>query len=855
MPNVLGGMHSNTQVTRKFAVGVAMLMAALLVIATVALIAIAYKQNVAQVALNKTAIVRSVGSELRSVGATVKDYAFWNDAYTYAGRNTIDLDWAFERDNMGASLFNRYSIEGVFIISSTQDTYYSVIRGELSQTTANQFVSGNLKPLLQAARERAVDDEAAYGYYIVDGLPALIYAAAIKPDDMTDEDALSDTSVMMFVDILDIDAIGLISEVRGLHLIHGLSDDLPSVSVQSDFGTKLRFGWTPTRPGDAFLITLLPLLVLTVAVFALLLWVLQRRMLHASALFDASQVALRVSEERFRSVAESSSDWIWEADRKGRLTFISERFSIMTGLPIAHWLGKSLSDLLGVDCVTLCSGANPARNAAARRQIECAYIDSRGHNRHCMLSVRPIFHDDEICGYRGTVTDVTEEVEAKRRIKHMSQHDALTGLANRSYLYAYLQAKLEDPSRPICLLSLDLDRFKPVNDTLGHSIGDQVLCEIALRLKQCVRPGDLVARLGGDEFVMVIDDLPQGEYLDQLCARICNAIGKPISSGEHELSLGVSIGVAIAPQDAGHAGDLLRYADIALYEAKAAGRNNWQFYAVEMNERVLERRQIETDLRNALRRSELFLEFQPRFTVDQTNLSGAEALVRWQHPVRGRLMPAHFIAIAEETGLIIALSDWVLHSACKAASEWRGDLMVSVNLSPVEFQRGDLVARVRDALESTGLAPGRLELEITETVMLEDAASALHIMNDLKRLGVRLSMDDFGTGYSSLSYLRAYPFDGIKIDRSFIADLHGDTKGTAIAIIESIIGLGRALTMTVTAEGVEHDSQLNDLVSVSCDEAQGYYLGRPQSLEQFKALTGSGTEGAAVLLQVSLDEA
>lgn len=836
MSNVIGEMRSHTDMTRRFAAGFALLIAGLLAIACGALIAIASQQNVAQVALQKQAVSRAFEVSATSLSTTVMDYAFWNDAYTFVGRDTTDIDWAYGRDNMGESLFSSFSIDGAFIVNKALVTRYSVIKGELVSVSATDFLPDDLIPLLDAARERAVSDQSAFGYYLVDGAVALAYAAAIKPDD-ADEDALSNASVMLFVDVLDIEALALTSEVVDLHIADHHIDGGPFVTLSSEFGENIVLSWTPNRPGDAFLTALLPLFILIAIIVALLLWGLQHRMQRASALFDSGQEALRISEERFRSVAESTSDWIWETDLQGRLTFLSERFVAMTGHPTCEWTGRHLCDLFSLDLGIFRPPSAASQNAdSERRQIRCSFVDAASVRRHCMLSIRSIFGGPHFLGYRGTVTDVTEEVEAKRQINHLSHHDALTGLPNRRYLQEFLQAKLENPEGRLCLLSLDLDRFKPINDTLGHSIGDKVLCEVAQRLKQCVHEGDLVARLGGDEFVLVVDDLLPNADPEALCARICDAIGGAFVSGEHELLLGISIGVAIAPQDAVQPDELLRYADIALYEAKAAGRNTWQFYASEMNERVLNRRKIETDLRNALRRSELALEYQARYTINRKMISGAEALVRWQHPTRGRLMPDQFITIAEETGLIIPLSDWVLYNACKAATGWPGELQVSVNLSPIEFQRGDLVARVRRALELTQLMPNRLELEITETVMLKDSVAALQIMIELKRLGVRLSMDDFGTGYSSLSYLRMYPFDGIKIDRSFIADLNGEAKPIAIAIIESIIGLGRALSMTVTAEGVESEIQLDDLASVRCDEAQGYYLGRPQSLEQFEAL-------------------
>lgn len=831
--------------TRRFAWGFVALMAALFVIAAVALVVIAREQNARQAEHSVADVARAFKSNGRLLNIALADYAFWDDAYRYAGQRSVDLDWAFERDNMGPSLFSNYSLEGVFILDTTLNTRYAVVDGKLSDISAARYINADLAALASLARKRAVDDQTAHGYYLIQGRPAQVYAAAIKPSEMDDPKALAKTWVLVYVDILDLPRMATDEfAVQGLeaHIGQAHPETATSLRVKGDLDTQLELGWTAERPGDAFIRPLLPALGLILAVFGLLMGVLQRRMLRSAVAFDAGQAALLRSEERFRSITEASSDWIWETDGKGLLTYLSERFSVMTGFSREQWLGRPLCDLLQVSWEQFCRAAGHEADAAlpAKRQLECSYADSKGRLRDCVLSVRALGHPTGASGFCGTVNDVTQEVEAKRRIKHMSQHDALTGLANRAYLYTHLQTLLADRREPLYLLSLDLDRFKPINDTLGHPTGDRVLCEIANRLRLCVRDRDLVARLGGDEFVVVVEHLPAGYSVENLCARIRDALGQPIMQGEHELTVGVSMGVVVAPRDGTHPGDLLRYADIALYEAKAAGKNNWQFYASEMNERVLERRQVETDLRNALRRSELVLEFQPRYAVNGQTLSGAEALVRWNHPGRGRLPPAQFIGVAEETGLIVPLSDWVLHTACQAALGWGGELVVSVNLSPVEFQRGDLVARIHRVLQQTGLPAARLELEITETVLLEDSAAALTIMHNLKQLGVRLALDDFGTGYSSLSYLRTYPFDGLKIDRSFIADLHGERRGTGLAIVESIIGLGRALTMTVTAEGVETDSQLSDLVQVDCDEAQGYLLGRPLPMADFQALAEQG---------------
>ncbi|MBF7144798.1 MULTISPECIES: EAL domain-containing protein [Pseudomonas] len=829
---------NHSRITRRFAFCFAALMASLFLVVAVALISIARSQNALMEAHSKVEMVRSLDASTRLINTAMKDYAFWNEAWSKVGRGPVDTSWAFTQDNIGPSLYTDYSIDGVFILGPQLDTRYAMIEGRLSPLAASQYLTANLAQLAQRARTAAAQDQTVYGYYLVAGQPAVVYAAVVKPTQESDEAILASLPVMLFVDVLEVSRLSQVFGAPGLNIapVGALPGVEPFLDLTAQSGLTFRLQWTAEKPGDAFLHTLLPMLAGIVVLFGLLLAVLERGLMKAGRDFDLSQAALAHSEERFRSITESASDWVWETDPHCKLTFLSGRFQPLTGFETSQWLGRHFCELVNIGCDTFQRLAAVERHAASiQHQAECAYHDAHGALRHCRLSVRPVHEGEVLAGYRGTVNDVTEEVEAKRRIKHMSEHDALTGLANRGYLQAYLQDRLAGRVQPLYVLSMDLDRFKPINDTLGHAAGDAVLCTVADRLRRCARPGDLVARLGGDEFVLVMDRLPAGQDLAQVCTYVCQTLALPMRHGEHDLCIGVSIGVVTAPQDGQRPGDLLRFADIALYEAKDAGRNTWQHYVADMSERVLERRQTETDLRIALNRDELFLEFQPRFAIDGATLSGAEALVRWNHPLRGRLMPDQFIGIAEETGIIVDMSDWVLRRACEAALTWPDTLLVSVNLSPLEFQRGNLVQRVAAVLKATGLRPARLELEITETVLLEDSTAALVAMNQLKCLGVRLAMDDFGTGYSSLSYLRTYPFDGLKIDRSFIADLHGAARGAGIAIIESIIGLGKALTMTVTAEGVETDGQLNDLIKIHCDEAQGYLLGRPMSSEALRA--------------------
>jgi diguanylate cyclase (GGDEF)-like protein len=377
----------------------------------------------------------------------------------------------------------------------------------------------------------------------------------------------------------------------------------------------------------------------------------------------------------------------------------------------------------------------------------------------------------------------------------------------------------------LTLLLLDLDDFKPINDTLGHPVGDAVLLEVAKRLRAATREQDLVARLGGDEFLMVLSGLTNDKEIDRFCARLIESMRQPIVHGDQQLYIGASMGIAQSHLQGPDPTELIRCADIALYAAKAEGKNTWRYFSAQMNEEIQHRRHLENELRLAVKNHEFILHYQPRYELDGMTIVSVEALVRWDHPIEGLISPDAFIPLAEQTELIVPLGRWVLREACETARHWPGDLMVSVNLSPAQFSRSDVVADVRETLIQTGLPAHRLELEITENVMLNDIDNALHIMNALKELGVRLNMDDFGTGYSSLGYLRTYPFDSIKIDKRFIAAMALGSNDRAV--VQAIINLGKAMGLKVTAEGVETEQQLALLSSDACHEVQGFYMSRP----------------------------
>jgi len=430
------------------------------------------------------------------------------------------------------------------------------------------------------------------------------------------------------------------------------------------------------------------------------------------------------------------------------------------------------------------------------------------------------------------VEDVTDQRAADARIHHMAHHDNLTSLPNRLLFRQRLSEALRSAGqaqRQTAALCLDLDNFKNVNDALGHQIGDELLRSVAKRLRNALRDQDTLARIGGDEFAIVLPSVTSSDEASVVAQRLIEAIRPPVNVEGHNLSVGLSVGIALSTTITSTPEQLLRCADMALYEAKRNGRNRYEHFTLEMDDVARSRRLIENDLRDAISGGHLRLYYQPITNGDHRTIIGYEALMRWHHPIRGLIMPNDFIPIAEETGLIHMLGAFALYEACREAASWEGEQSVSVNLSPLQFKNSSLVPVVEGALNESGLDPARLEVEITESVLLDDSLGNIRTLQNLKALGVQIALDDFGTGYSSLSYLRSFPFDKIKIDKSFINDM-GDSR-EALAIIRAITGMSRSLDIQITAEGVESDEQFAKLRDEGCTLFQGFLFGRPQPSE------------------------
>ena len=542
--------------------------------------------------------------------------------------------------------------------------------------------------------------------------------------------------------------------------------------------------------------------------------------------------AVRDSEARFRSLCELSSDVFWEQDEQFRFTAFRDASGV-AGPP--GILGKTRWELGHVNMTERDWDEHRAALEAHQpfRDLEVCRIDDEGRELWASVSGEPVFDAAGVFrGYRGVGRDITARKRDEEHIRHLASHDALTGLPNRTAFSELLNAARENArrhARALAVMFVDLDRFKLINDTLGHEVGDQVLCEVARRLRETLRASDVVARLGGDEFVVMIPELRDPGQAETAARKVLAALVKPMLVAGRELTVSGSIGISVYPQDGQDEQALMKNADAAMYRAKEAGKNNFKFHSGESDRRALERLAMETSLRKGLERQEFFLHYQPRVSLQTGAVTGVEALVRWRHPELGIVPPGEFIGLAEETGTIHDIGRWVLSSACRQAAQWQQEglppLHVAVNVSARQLANDDLPAQVAEALKASGLAPGLLEIEITESVLAQSVGRASALLAAVRALGVRIALDDFGTGYSSLSQLRRLPIDTLKVDRAFVAELPHNTEDGAIA--RAVITMGKSLRLVVVAEGVENAEQQGFLQAHGCDEMQGYLFSRP----------------------------
>ncbi len=525
------------------------------------------------------------------------------------------------------------------------------------------------------------------------------------------------------------------------------------------------------------------------------------------------------------------------------IIFANDAFCRMTGHPIEEVVGRDFSFLLRNhhDEDEMAAVYSALANKSEANLVLRKYHQD-GAEIWCKLLISPVPDEtDQVTYFIGVQTDISEHKRDEERLAHQSTHDALTGLPNRNLLKDRLEQAIAQTDRSedsVALLFLDLDHFKLINDSLGHAAGDRMLLDVAERLRVCVREGDTVSRHGGDEFVLVLREIDQSHHVATICEKIFRTIADPFFIQGHNFHVTCSIGIALYPQDGTDTATLFKYADMALYQAKDHGRNHFQFFSSEMNERMQERVMLDEALRSAIANDELLLHYQPLVSLSTGQLVGLETLVRWQHPVFGMVSPVRFIPIAEESALIASISEWVLRKACQDIRTWIDQgltgFQVAVNVSPRQFRDPRLADRIERVLAEYHINPGMLSLEITETVLMQDTASSEATLLQLKALGVDLALDDFGTGYSSLSYLKRFPFDRVKIDRSFVRDITTDADDAAIS--KAIISMAHSLGIRVVAEGVETAAQCQFLRRHRCDEMQGYYFSRPLPPVEITAL-------------------
>lgn len=558
-------------------------------------------------------------------------------------------------------------------------------------------------------------------------------------------------------------------------------------------------------------------------------------------LMRTSQQQLLESEQRFKTLYEHHPDGIFVRDLAGRFVSANKAMELLTGYSAQELKQEAVHTLAGwentepgITCFTEAAQGIPkkfhsraTRKDGSQIEIEAAYL--------------PLIIDGKIKGVHGIVRDVTQSKNYERRIEHFATHDVLTGLPNRYLLQDRLQHAIEQSRRARSrtgVLFLDLNRFKQVNDSLGHNVGDLLLKEIAARLKNIVRETDTVARIGGDEFVIVLDDLPSVEMMASVADAVLACVARPVHVVGHELSVSTSIGGSMFPKDGQDVDTLLKHADLAMYQAKERGSGSFRFYDPEMNIQILERLLTENALQCALEKNEFTIYYQPRVCILRKEIIGVEALVRWKHPEKGLIAPADFISITEEIGMIGSLGEWVLHTACAQNRAWQKAgfpfIKMSVNLSARQLESSGIEETVQSVLTDTGLAARYLELEITESALMRNVDATIETLLGIRNSGVSISIDDFGTGYSSLSQIKRLPVDTLKIDKSFIRDITTDRNDAAI--VRATIAMARHMELNMVAEGVTTPEQVRFLAKNHCNEMQGYFFSRPLPADEMEIL-------------------
>lgn len=563
-------------------------------------------------------------------------------------------------------------------------------------------------------------------------------------------------------------------------------------------------------------------------------YMLDRSQNIASDEMSALNSALHESRAQLSGLLALSSDWVWQQDAQGQFTQVSDELEERTGVPCSALLGRAIQadGPLRVNPDDLQALQTALANRTRFHHVTFEVASADGQTHHMRINGEPMLQGGELLGYRGVGSDVTAAVQSSRQIEELARFDSLTGLPNRHMFTEELDrvlARGKRYERRFAIFFIDLDRFKHVNDNLGHAAGDALLCTVGSRLRLLLRDADLVARLGGDEFVVITESNCEAATLSKVASRVLNAIAEPMVLESRRVEISASIGIAIYPADGVDAAALMRAADAAMYQAKGRGKNTFDFFTADLANKAAMHYALEGDLREAIDRQQLQLFYQPKVDARTGSIVGLEALLRWLHPERGLLAPGAFIELAEESGLIVPIGRWVVRTACAQMAAWlKAGIRpprCAVNISARQITGDSLVEDLQDALSEAGLAARYLEVEVTESMLMNDPRHAASVLEAIDRLGVHIAIDDFGTGHSSLAYLKRFPVGTLKVDRSFVKDLPDDAED--LAITRAVVALGRSLGMSVVAEGVETLEQQECLAALGCDILQGFRFGRP----------------------------
>ena len=831
-------MTSLDATTRRFALTIGsmaiLVLLVMIVIVVYALTRMAGEVNRIEDAVTEKSAVAAVRADLRRLGETHNDYAEWDDA-VHVLYGSMDTDWIID-NIVTSSLFDT-----VFVLDEDGRRMLAYRNGEPFSNSLSEAFGPSLAAMIAELPKGGRTYDVRTG--IVRGEDGLFMIAVgpIVPVSPNLPDAPERSRYLVISQSLDDAAVQRIGEdylIDGLRLVDPAeSAPLGIDLVDPDGNVVGALAWSPGRVGSEAYAGVSPAVLA-----ALLLVALTMAFLILLALRGWREVRKR--EVRLDAALTNMSQGLCMFDAQGELVIANPRFAEIYRVPPETFKpGMTIAAMLAQG--TGPDDIDPEGTLALARQYTNkpepgSMVQHLTDGRSVAINYRPTPER----GFVATFEDITERRLAEEKIRHLAHHDALTDLLNRAAFYERMQEVLSRRRRAesIGVLSLDLDNFKSVNDSFGHPVGDLLLQTAADRLRSCVRGEDIVARLGGDEFAIVQVPFDQPQDVSVLAARLVEALGAPYFLDGHQVVVGVSAGIALAPADGDMPDVLMKNADLALYRAKADGGGLYRFFQVEMDARMQARRRMEIDLRKAVVNREFELDYQPIIELKNGRITGCEALVRWRHPERGLIQPLDFIPVAEATGIIIPLGEWIIRRACADAANWPVGVTVAINLSPAQFKSRDLVPTVIDALRAAGMTPDRLELEITELVLIQETEGAFAILHQLRNLGIRIAMDDFGVGYSSLGYLRAFPFDKIKIDGSFIRDL--PSKVESLAIVRAVVGLGSSLGIKTTAEGVETNEQLKSITDEGCSEGQGFLFSHPQPAAAIIRILEAGYPGA-----------